>query len=212
MELYNYFRSSASFRVRIALALKGLDFDYKPVHLAKNEQFNESYAAVSASRLVPLLKDGDAVVTQSMAIIEYLDETHPEPPLLPGDALDRAYIRAIAQDMACEIHPLNNLRVLRYLVKDLGVSDEDKTRWYRHWVESGLAVVEQRLKSDGRAGRFCFGDTPTMADCVLVPQVFNAQRFDCRLDHVPTVMKVLENCMALDAFKKTQPSACPDAE
>ncbi|MDH0864352.1 maleylacetoacetate isomerase [Mitsuaria sp. GD03876] len=212
MQLYNYFRSSASFRVRIALALKGIDFDYRSVHLAKNEQFNESYAAVSASRLVPLLKDEDAVVTQSMAIIEYLDETHPEPPLLPGDALCRAYVRAIAQDIACEIHPLNNLRVLRYLVKDLGVSEDDKTRWYRHWVESGLAIVEQRLAHEGRAGRFCFGDTPTMADCVLVPQVFNARRFDCRLDHVPTVMKIHDHCMALDAFNKTQPSACPDAE
>ncbi|WP_431266506.1 maleylacetoacetate isomerase [Roseateles chitinivorans] len=212
MELYNYFRSSASYRVRIAMALKGLDFDYKPVHLAKNEQFNESYAAVSASRLVPLLKDGDALVTQSMAIIEYLDETHPEPPLLPGDALSRAYIRALSQDIACEIHPLNNLRVLRYLVKDLGVGDDNKTRWIHHWVESGLAVVEHRLKAEGRSGRFCFGDTPTMADCVLVPQIFNAQRFDSRLDHVPTVMKIFEQCMALDAFSKTQPSACPDAE
>ncbi|HVJ26760.1 MAG TPA: maleylacetoacetate isomerase [Vicinamibacterales bacterium] len=212
MELYNYFRSSASYRVRIAMALKGLDFDYKSVHLAKNEQFNESYAAVSASRLVPLLKDGDALVTQSMAIIEYLDETHPEPPLLPGDALSRAYIRALSQDIACEIHPLNNLRVLRYLVKDLGVGDDNKNRWIHHWVESGLAVVEHRLKAEGRAGRFCFGDTPTMADCVLVPQIFNAQRFNSRLDHVPTVMKIFEQCMALDAFSKTQPSACPDAE
>jgi maleylacetoacetate isomerase/maleylpyruvate isomerase len=212
MELYNYFRSSASYRVRIAMALKGLDFDYKSVHLAKNEQFNESYAAVSASRLVPLLKDGDAVITQSLAIIEYLDETHPEPPLLPGDALCRAYIRALSQDIACEIHPLNNLRVLRYLVKDLGVSDDNKNRWYQHWVESGLAVVEQRLKGEGRAGRFCFGDTPTMADCVLVPQIFNAQRFKCRLDHAPTVMRIFEHCMTLDAFSKTQASACPDAE
>ncbi|OWQ93429.1 maleylacetoacetate isomerase [Roseateles aquatilis] len=212
MELYNYFRSSASYRVRIALALKGLDFDYKSVHLARNEQFNESYAAVSASRLVPLLKDGDAVVTQSMAIIEYLDEVHPEPPLLPGDALCRAYIRALSQDIACEVHPLNNLRVLRYLVKDLGVSDDNKTRWYQHWVESGLAVVEQRLQTERRSGLCCFGDTPTMADCVLVPQIFNAQRFDCRLDHVPTVMRIHEHCMTLDAFSQTQPSACPDAE
>lgn len=212
MELYNYFRSSASYRVRIAMAIKGLDYDYKSVHLAKNEQFNESYAAVSAARLVPLLKDGDAIVTQSMAIIEYLDEVHPEPSLLPGDALCRAYIRALSQDIACEIHPLNNLRVLRYLVKDLGVAEDDKTRWYQHWVESGLSVVEHRLNSEKRAGRFCFGDTPTMADCLLVPQVFNAQRFNCRLDHVPTLMKIHEHCMTLDAFSKTQPSACPDAE
>ena len=212
MELFNYFRSSASYRVRIALALKGLDYDYRSVHLAKNEQFNESYAAVSASRLVPLLRDGEASVTQSMAIIEYLDETHPEPPLLPREALDRAYVRALSQDIACEIHPLNNLRVLRYLTQELGVSEENKDRWYRHCVETGLEVVERRLVGEGRAGAFCFGDTPGMADCLLVPQVFNAQRFKARLDHVPTVMRIHEACMKRDAFAKTQPSACPDAE
>ena len=212
MELFNYFRSSASYRVRIALALKGLDYDYKAVHLAKNEHLAESYSAVASSRLVPLLRDGDAVVTQSMAIIEYLDETHPEPPLLPADALGRARVRALAQDIACEIHPLNNLRVLRYLTKDLGLPEDAKTRWYKHWVETGLEVVEQRLARDAVAGRFCHGDTPGLADCVLVPQIFNAQHFDCRLEHVPTVMKVFEACMAHDAFSKTQPSACPDAE
>lgn len=211
MELFNYFRSSASYRVRIALALKGLDYDYRGVHLAKNEQHGDAYAAVSAARLVPLLKDGDAVVTQSMAIIEYLDETHPEPPLLPADAWGRARVRALAQDIACEIHPLNNLRVLRYLVKEMGVSEDNKNRWYRHWVENGLEAVERRLQ-DGHAGRFCHGDSPGLADCLLVPQIFNAQRFDCRLDSVPMVMKVFEHCMALDAFAKTQPSACPDAE
>lgn len=211
MELFNYFRSSASYRVRIALALKGLDYDYRAVHLAKNEQFNEAYADVSAARLVPLLRDDDAVVTQSMAIIEYLDETHPEPPLLPADALGRARVRALAQDIACEIHPLNNLRVLRYLVKEMGVSEDNKNRWYRHWVETGLEALERRLK-DGESGRFCHGNMPGLADCVLVPQIFNAQRFDCRLDHLPTVMTVFEHCMALDAFAKTQPSACPDAE
>ena len=212
MELFNYFRSSASYRVRIALALKGLPYDYRSVHLAKNEQFNESYAAVSASRLVPLLRDGEATVTQSMAIIEYLDETHPAAPLLPRDPLDRAYVRALSQDIACEIHPLNNLRVLRYLTQELGVSDDNKDRWYRHWVETGLEVVERRLAGEGRAGTFCFGDTPGMADCLLVPQIFNAQRFNARLDHVPTVMRIHEACMKLDAFAKTQPSACPDAE
>lgn len=213
MELFNYFRSSASYRVRIALALKGLDYDYRAVHLAKNEQFDPSYASASVSRLVPLLRDGEGLISQSMAIIEYLDETHPQPPLLPPDALGRAQVRALAQDIACEIHPLNNLRVLRYLSKEMGVDEDGKNRWYRHWVESGLAVVEQRLTQPGSpAGAFCFGDTPGLADCVLVPQIFNAQRFDCRLDHVPTVMKVFANCMAVDAFAKTQPSACPDAE
>lgn len=211
MRLYNYFRSSASYRVRIALALKGLSYDYQPVHLLKNEQFNESYAAVSASRLVPLLEDDGAYLTQSLAIIEYLDETHPEPPLLPADALGRARVRALAQDIACEIHPLNNLRVLRYLVHDLKLSDDDKNRWYRHWVETGLEVVEQQLARHPATGRFCHGDAPTLADCVLVPQIHNAQRFGCRVEHVPTVMRVFEACMALDAFAKTQPSACPDA-
>jgi maleylacetoacetate isomerase/maleylpyruvate isomerase len=209
MELYNYFRSSASYRVRIALALKGLDYDYKPVSLIKNEHLTESYAAVSASRLVPLLKDGEHVVTQSLAIMEYLDETHPEPPLLPADALGRARVRSLALDIACEIHPVNNLRVLRYLVGPLKVSEEDKNRWYNHWVETGLEVVEQRLAASPT--RYCHGDTPTMADCVLVPQIFNARRFDARLDHVPNVIRVFDACMQLDAFSKTQPSACPDA-
>jgi maleylacetoacetate isomerase len=211
MRLYSYFRSSASFRVRIALALKGLDCEYVAVHLSKNEQFKESYAAVSAARLVPTLVDGDQVLTQSMAIIEYLDETHPEPPLLPQDAAGRARVRALAYDIACEIHPLDNLRVLRYLVRDLKVSEDDKNRWYRHWVETGLETVERQL-NDPRTGRFCHGDAPTLADTVLVPQIFNAQRFDCRLDHVPTVMRVFEACMALPAFDSTQPAKCPDAE
>jgi maleylacetoacetate isomerase len=210
MQLYNYFRSSASYRVRIALALKGIDYAYRPVHLVKNEQFNESYAAVSASRLVPTLVDGDAVLTQSLAICEYLDETHPEPPLMPLDALGRARVRALAYDVACEIHPLNNLRVLRYLVRDLKVSEDDKDRWYRHWVETGLETIERQL-ADPRTGRFCHGDAPTLADVCLVPQIFNAQRLNCRLDHVPTVMRVFEACMALPAFDETQPSKCPDA-
>ncbi len=210
MELYNYFRSSASYRVRIALALKGLAYDYKPVHLAKNEQFTESYAAVSAARLVPLLVDGEHSLTQSMAIIEYLDETHPEPPLLPRDAIGRARVRALALDIACEIHPLNNLRVLRYLVCDLKINEDDKNRWYRHWVETGLEVVERQLAA--QPATFCHGDAPTMADCMLVPQIFNARRFDARLEHVPQVMRVFEACMALDAFEATRPEHCPDFE
>jgi maleylacetoacetate isomerase/maleylpyruvate isomerase len=210
MELYNYYRSSASYRVRIALALKDLAYDYKSVHLGKDEHFHESYAAVSAARLVPLLKDGDKMLTQSLAIIEYLEETHPQPPLLPKDPLARARVRALALDVACEIHPLNNLRVLRYLTRDLKVAEDDKNRWYRHWVETGLEVVERQLAA--APARFCHGDTPTLADCCLVPQIFNAQRFDCRTEHVPHVMRVFDACMKLDAFTKTQPSACPDAQ
>jgi maleylacetoacetate isomerase len=210
MQLYNYFRSSASYRVRIALALKGLAYDYKAVHIAKNEHLSGAYAAMAASSLVPSLVDAEHTLSQSMAIIEYLDETHPMPPLLPGTALDRARIRAIAQDIACEIHPLNNLRVLRYLVKEAKLSEDDKNRWYRHWVETGLAAVERQLLA--APARYCHGDTPTMADCVLVPQIFNAKRFDCRLDHVPQVMKVFDACMQLPAFDNTRPERCPDAE
>jgi maleylacetoacetate isomerase len=211
MKLYNYFRSSASYRVRIALALKGLDYEYQSVHLTKNEQFNESYAAVSAARLVPTLVDGERALTQSLAICEYLDETHPEPPLLPRDAAGRARVRSLALDIACEIHPLNNLRVLRYLVRDLKVSEDDKNRWYRHWVETGLETVERRL-NDPRTATFCHGDAPTLADITLVPQIFNAQRFDCRLEHVPNVMRIYQACMKLPAFDGCVPSKCPDAE
>jgi len=211
MQLYSYFRSSASYRVRIALALKGLAYDYLPVHLVRNEQLKPPFSDLAVNKLVPALIDDGRVLTQSMAIIEYLDETHPEPPLLPGDAFARARIRSLAQDIACEIHPIDNLRVLRYLVHDLKVSEDDKNRWYRHWVETGLEVVERRLAADPATGAFCHGDSPTLADCVLVPQIHNAQRMDCRLDHVPTVMRVFANCMQHDAFAKTQPSACPDA-
>jgi maleylacetoacetate isomerase/maleylpyruvate isomerase len=212
MELYSYFRSSAAFRVRIALALKGLPHDYRAVHLVRNEQADPTYAAVATHRLVPSLVDGGQMLSQSLAIIEYLDETYPQPRLLPADALGRARVRALALDIACEIHPLNNLRVLRYLVKELGASEDAKNAWYRHWVEAGLESVERRLTVDGATGLYCHGDTPGLADCVLVPQIFNAQRFDCRLDHVPTVMRVFDACMALPAFQAAQPSACPDAE
>jgi maleylacetoacetate isomerase len=204
MELYNYFRSSASYRVRIGLA-----YDYKPVHLSRNEQMAESYAAVSASRLVPLLTDGDRVLTQSLAILEYLDETHPEPPLLPKDPVGRARVRALALDVACEIHPLNNLRVLRYLVGPLKLSEDDKNRWYRHWVETGLEVIERQLAA--QPATYCHGETPTLADICLVPQIFNALRFDCRTEHVPNVMRVFEACMKLDAFEHSRPEHCPDA-
>ncbi len=211
MKLYSYFRSSASFRVRIALALKGLAYDYKAVNLVGKEQLQPAYAGLAPARLVPLLHDGEASIGQSLAIIEYLDETHPQPPLLPADPRGRARVRSLALDIACEIHPLNNLRVLRYLVHDLGVTEEAKNTWYRHWVEQGLEVVERQLLGSPASGRFCHGDAPTLADCVLVPQIFNARRFDCRLDHVPAVMGVFEQCMKLPAFEAAQPDRCPDA-
>ena len=211
LQLYNYFRSSASYRVRIALALKGLSYEYIPVHLLKNEQLKPPFSEMNPAGLVPMLKDDEHLMTQSLAIIEYLEETRPQPALLPGDAFARARIRGLALDVACEIHPIDNLRVLRYLVHEMKVSEDDKNRWYRHWVETGLEVVERQLAGHPATGRFCHGDEPTLADIVLVPQIFNAQRMDCRLDHVPTVMRVFGQCMRHAAFDTTQPSACPDA-
>ena len=211
MELHNYFRSSASWRVRIAMALKGLDYDYLPVHLVKREQSTPEFVAASGTGLVPLLVTDEGLhLHQSLAIIEYLDETVPEPPLLPRDAPGRARVRALAQDIACEIHPLNNLRVLQYLAGPLAIGEDAKAAWIRHWVEGGLEVVERQLAA--RPATFCHGETPGLADCALVPQVFNAQRFGCRLDHVPNVMRVHETCMAHAAFSSSQPSACPDAQ
>lgn len=212
MKLYNYFRSSASFRVRIALALKSLPYDYVAVHLAKGEHRQPGFADVSADQLVPLLELDDGTrLSQSMAIIEYLDEVQPEPALLPRDALGRARVRALAQSIACEIHPINNLRVLKYLTKELQVDEEAKNTWYRHWVRSGLEAFERQLQQRP-AGRFCHGDTPTLADCCLVPQIFNGQRFNTPLDGLPRTMAVFDACMALPAFQQAQPSACPDHE
>ncbi|MDB5750634.1 MAG: putative maleylacetoacetate isomerase [Ramlibacter sp.] len=212
MKLHNYFRSSASFRVRIALELKGLPYEYVAVHLPKGEHKQEQYAAVSASGLVPTLETDDgALLGQSMAIIEYLDEQHPQPALLPGDAIGRAQVRALAQLVACEIHPLNNLRVLKYLVRDLKVEEEAKNAWYRHWVRVGLEAYERELQRLPQ-GNFSFGNAPTLADCCLVPQIFNGRRFDCDFTGLPRTMMAFEACMQLAAFQKAQPSNCPDNE
>jgi len=212
MKLYNYFRSSASFRVRIALALKGLPYEYVPVHLAKGEHQQSAYADVAADQLVPVLELDDGTrLSQSMAIIEYLDETHPTPALLPADALGRARVRALAQSIACEIHPVNNLRILKYLSKELKVDEDTKNTWYRHWVRTGLEAFERQLAQQP-ASTYCFGDTPTLADCCLVPQIFNGRRFNTPLDGLPRTMAAFDACMALPAFAQAQPSACPDAE
>ena len=211
MKLYNYFRSSASFRVRIALNLKGLPYEYVPVHIARGVHKLPAYADVSADQLVPALETDGQILSQSMAIIEYLDETHPQPALLPADALGRARVRALAQSIACEIHPLNNLRVLKYLVRDLKVDDEAKNTWYRHWVREGMQAFERQL-SQGPAGTYCYGNTPTLADCCLVPQIFNGQRFNVNFDGLPRTMAAFDACMKLEAFQRAQPSACPDNE
>ena len=211
MKLHNYFRSSASFRVRIALELKGLKYDYIPVHLARGDHKKPPYADMSADMLVPMLEIDGEKLSQSMAIIEYLDETHPEPALLPADAQGRARVRALAQLIACEIHPLNNLRVLKYLVRDLNADDDAKNAWYTHWCREGLEAFERQLMQRP-ASIFCHGDTPTLADCCLVPQIFNAQRFKVNFDGLPRTMAAYDACMALPAFQKAQPSSCPDFE
>lgn len=214
MQLYSYFRSSAAFRVRIALELKGLPFEIVPVHLLKEggQQRTPEYLARNPDGLVPLLVDGDHVLNQSLAIIEYLDEVYPQPSLLPGDAVQRAHIRALALAIACEIHPLNNLRVLKYLKRTLEVSEDEKDAWYRHWITLGFGALERRLAGDPRTGYYCVGDTPTLADACLVPQVFNAQRFAVDLTPYPTISRIFAQCMQLEAIQRAAPAVQPDAE
>lgn len=214
MQLYGYFRSSAAYRVRIALNLKGLSYEYVPVHLLKEggQQLSETYRALNPAALVPTLVDDGAALGQSLAIIEYLDETRPEVPLLPADALGRARVRGLAQAVACDTHPLNNLRVLKYLKHTLAVSEEAKNEWYRHWVGVGLAALEQMLAGSDATGRFCHGDSPTIADLCLVPQVYNARRFGCDLSDYPTIERIDAACGELQAFIDAQPQNQPDAE
>jgi maleylpyruvate isomerase len=211
VKLYTYFRSSAAFRVRIALNLKGLAYDPVFIHLAKGEHRKPQYANVYPQALLPTLVDEGEALSQSLAIIEYLDETHPKPPLLPKDALGRARVRSLSLLIACEIHPLNNLRVLQYLKRHLAQNEEQINTWYRHWIADGLLKLEAELARPG-TGKLCHGDTPTMADCCLVPQVFNAKRYNSDLAPYPTVMRVFDACMKLEAFDRAQPSKQPDAE
>jgi maleylpyruvate isomerase len=214
MKLYSYFRSSAAYRVRIALNLKGLNYDYAPVHLLRDggEQLKPEYRELNPDGIVPTLVDGDDVLTQSIAIIEYLEETHPEPPLLPGTALDRAFIRSVALQVACEIHPIDNLRVLKYLKHTLKVGEEAKDAWYRHWLEAGFSSLEKRLANDPRVGALCFGNTPTLADLCLVPQVFNARRFNIDMSRYPTIERIADHAGQIDAFARAAPGQQPDAE
>lgn len=211
MKLYTYFRSSAAFRVRIALNLKGLAYEPAFVHLAKGEHLQPAFAKVNPQGLLPALAVDGALLAQSIAIMEYLEETHPQPRLLPQDPLARARVRSLSLIVACEIHPLNNPRVLKYVKNVLGHNQDEIDTWYRHWIADGLAKLEAELDEPG-TGRYCHGDAPTMADCCLVPQIFNAQRFQCELKPFPAVMRVFDACMKLEAFDRAQPSKQPDAE
>jgi maleylacetoacetate isomerase len=211
MELYGFFRSSTSYRLRIALNLKGLAYEPRYVSLPKMEHRADGFLAVNPQGLVPALVDQGRVFTQSLAIIEYLDETHPEPPLLPANPVDRAYVRAVAQIMACDIHPLNNVRVLKYLQSRWKLSDADRDEWYAHWIAEGFRGLEAYLQHEKRFGRFVLGDEPGLADICLVPQVFNAERFNCDLSAYPTCVAIHQNCMALESFEKALPKYQADA-
>jgi len=211
VKLYTYFRSSAAFRVRIALNLKGLSYEPVFVHLAKGEHRAAAYAKVNPQALLPTLELDDGTrLSQSLAIIEYLDEAHPANPLIPKDALGKARVRSLSYLVASEIHPLNNTRVLQHLKRALGQNEDQINTWYRHWIADGLAKLEAELS--GSRGKFCHGDTPTMADCCLVPQIFNAKRYQSDLAPYPNTMRVFDACMKLDAFDRAQPSKQPDAE
>lgn len=212
MELFTYFRSSAAYRVRIALNLKQLEADLHPVHLVRNEQQSLRYRQLNPLGRVPTFVDNGIPITQSLAIIEYLEEIHPNPPLLPTDEADRAWIRSLALTVACDIHPLNNLGVLRYLENELGLDEAARVHWIRHWIGQGFNALEEVLSRDPRVKRFCYGDRVTMADVFLVPQVFNAERFGVDMALYPTIARINAACMALDAFIKAAPANQPDAE
>lgn len=213
LRLYTYFRSSAAYRVRIALNLKGLPYEAIPVHLLRNggEQHSPAHAARSPAGLIPVLQEEHFLLGQSLAIIEYLEECHPSPPLLPQGSQPRARVRAYAQAIACDIHPLNNLRVLKYL-KQLGIEPAQRRGWSQHWMLTGLHALERQLQSDATSGRCCYGDTPTLADCCVIPQLFNARRLDCDLTGLPLLQRIEAHCLTLPAFQQAAPDAQPDSE
>ncbi len=211
MKLYGFSRSSAAYRVRIALGLKGLSYDYVSIHLAKGEQYNPEYGSVNPQNLVPVLEDEGNLLYQSLAIIQYLEETHPEPRLIPVAPFERNRVRSLALIVACEIHPLNNTRVLNYLTGSLGLTEDQKREWYHHWVKTGFTALEKRLATEPWTGRFCHGDTPGFADISLVPQVANANRFKVDLTAFPTIVRINAECLKLEAFKKAAPENQPDA-
>ena len=209
MELHGYFRSSASYRVRIALNLKELSYDYYPVNLLKGEQKEPAYRNLNPQGLVPALIDSGHVFTQSLAILEWLDEQHPQPALLPKDSLARAKVRALAYNVACDIQPVQNLRVLKYLQSELGASDEQKVEWIRHWIDGGFTALETQL--EGQGGTFAGGDTPGLFECCLIPQIYNAERFGMHIGQYPRIAKIAEACAALPAFERARPENQPDS-
>ena len=214
MKLYTFFRSSASYRVRIALNLKGLEYEHVPIHLRRGggEQFSADYKMKNPQALVPALEDGGRLLTQSLAIIDYLEERYPAPPLLPKDPADRATVRAMALAIACEVHPIQNLRVLNYLKSEFKLGEAETNRWAQHWIGLGFSALEQMVLAAPKRGKFCFGDTPTLADLCLVPQLSNARRFGCDLSGYPTLVRIDAACCALSAFAKAAPENQPDAE
>jgi len=211
MILYDYFRSSAAYRVRIALNLKGLAAQQRFVHLRRGEQHASAYRQVNAQELVPTLEVEGQRIAQSLAIIEYLEERHPAPPLLPPSAEDRAWVRSVALAIACDIHPIDNLRVLQYLAGPLAIDEPRRDAWYRHWIETGFAALESQLAARS-SGDFCFGAAPTLADVFLIPQVANARRAGLALDAFPRILAIDRACVALPAFDRARPENQPDAE
>ncbi len=213
LKLYGYWRSSAAYRVRIALNLKGLEYENLPVHLVRDggEQHSQTFAATNPQKLVPVLQHGSRVIRQSLAIIEYLDEIWSDPPLLPTTARDRAHSRALALLVACDIHPLNNLRVMQYLEREFNVPQAERDAWVRHWIVEGLRAFETLLIEDLARGTYCEGDAPGMADCCLVPQVYNARRFGVDLEPFPTIRHIDAACLALPAFDAARPENQQDA-
>jgi maleylpyruvate isomerase len=214
MKLYTFFRSSASYRARIALNLKGLDYEQIPIHLRRGggEQFSATYKAINPQALVPALEDQGRTVTQSLAIIEYLEERYPKPPLLPADPADRAWVRSMALIIACEVHPIQNLRVLNYLKNEHKQSDDAVNNWARHWINLGLSALDQMVLRGAQPAKFCAGDVSTVADICLVPQLANARRFGCDLSRFPTLLRIESHCAALPAFANAAPEKQPDAE
>ena len=212
LKLYGYYRSSAAFRVRIALELKTLDWESIPVNLRLGGQKQQNFLQNNPQGLVPLLESNGQFFAQSLAIIEYLEELHPDPQLLPAGITERAKVRSMAYQIAMEIHPLNNLRVLKYLEDELDLDEDKKTCWYHHWIEEGFSAFEKALKNHGSAGNFCFGDSPSLADVCLIPQVYNGLRFKCDLSAYPLIQSIWVHCMKLEAFKTTSPENQLDAK